>query len=567
MINRAQMYLNSFVEVSSANPDDARRRRLLNIVLTTTGAISVLGMIVSLLAIIFSLFPNPGFILSASFAATCGSLGIYYLNRSGSGALAINLFMLLVMVVIILADDPHQLVNGRSTFLFVLPILFAGLLLGSRNTWIFYGLTSVEMVLLTIYAGSDPIETGISIISFILPTALVWMSASSIEQTLGDLRAINANLDNIVTERTHALAESLGRERAEAGRSQAILSSIADGVVVFNADNMIILVNPALIHLTGTPIQNLNEWGMNEFIQSGELDAANQTALLDMIQHPDQTESGTRIEWGKKTLSVSIARVHDTLTRENIGTVAVFRDITSEAEIEKMKNTFVAVVSHELRTPLNAIIGHTEILQGEIHGLLNTQQTSITERIMVNSRRLLAMVGDLLDEAQMKAGKLSIGKQSLAPHSLLENMHITMDKIVTDKGLSLTDECDPGMPETIINDPKRLQQIIVNLVNNAVKFTKTGGVHVHIFPSDTTHWNLAVTDTGLGMPESEIPYIFETFRQIENSTTRQHSGFGLGLSIVKQLVDLMNGTITVKSELGQGSTFTITLPFIVEKEN
>ena len=199
---------------------------------------------------------------------------------------------------------------------------------------------------------------------------------------------------------------------------------------------------------------------------------------------------------------------------------------------------------------------------------MNEKQTSVTERIIVNTRRLLAMVGDLLDEAQMKAGKLSIKKQVFKTSSLLENMHATMDQITTDKGLYLSDEFDPNMPETITGDSQRLLQILVNLVNNSVKFTSKGGIHVRISRSgnDTSHWKLEVTDTGSGIPEKEIPYIFETFRQVESTTTRQHGGSGLGLSIVKQLVELLNGEIAVKSDLNKGSTFTVTLPFIVEKD-
>jgi len=287
---------------------------------------------------------------------------------------------------------------------------------------------------------------------------------------------------------------------------------------------------------------------------------------MGMIEHPEKTETGVRVEWSKKTLSVSIARVRNSEANQNTGVVAVFRDVTREAELEKMKSTFVGVVSHELRTPLNAIIGYTEMLKESIYGSLNEKQTSVAERIIINTRRLLTMVGDLLDEAQMKAGKLSIKKQVFKTSSLLENMHATMDKITNDKGLYLTDEFDPNMPETIIGDPQRLQQIIVNLVNNSAKFTSKGGIHVCILRKDTSHWKLEVTDTGSGIPENEIPYIFETFRQVENTTTRQHGGSGLGLSIVKQLVELLNGEVTVKSDLDKGSTFTITLPFIAEKD-
>ena len=255
-----------------------------------------------------------------------------------------------------------------------------------------------------------------------------------------------------------------------AGRNEAILDSIADGVIVFDANNVAILANPALSHLTDMPLEILTRVELNDFIQNRQLSRSSQGMIMDMIEHPDKTIPGVRIQWGMKTLSTSIAPVQN-ISGESIGTVAVFRDITREAELEKMKETFVAIVSHELRTPLNAIMGHTEMLREEIFGSLNEKQSSITERIMVNVRRLLGMVGDLLDEAQIRAGKLSIKLETFKTSSLLEILHNTMDKISGDKGLYLTSELDADMPEKLIGDPQRLQQVLVNLVNNAVKFT------------------------------------------------------------------------------------------------
>ena len=119
------------------------------------------------------------------------------------------------------------------------------------------------------------------------------------------------------------------------------------------------------------------------------------------------------------------------------------------------------------------------------------------------------------------------------------------------------------MPPTIIGDPQRLQQILVNLTNNAVKFTDRGSIHVKIRPhQDGKNWQIQTLDTGSGIPEDAREYIFETFRQVEGASTREHGGVGLGLAIVKQLVELMNGKVTVESEIAKGSTFTVTLPLI-----
>jgi PAS domain S-box-containing protein len=389
-----------------------------------------------------------------------------------------------------------------------------------------------------------------------------WLSARSLEQALKDLREINLNLDKLVEQKTQELAATLSREIMLAGRNQAILDSIADGVIVFDANHKALLANPALSRFTGIPLESLKGMQLPDFVKTEAVDPSNQGVILGVIEHPEKVEEGVRVEWGRRTLSLSAARVLGETSNANFGSVAVFRDITKEAELDKMKQTFVAVVSHELRTPLNAIMGYSEMIKEAFYGPVNEKQAAASERIIVNTNRMLAMVGDLLDEAQLKAGKLSIKNETFKTDSLLKTMRVTMDKIITDKGITLTDELDPGMPETIIGDVQRLQQIIVNLVNNAAKFTEQGGIRVGIKREGTDQWKIEIADTGMGIPEKDLPYIFDTFRQVEETTKRKHGGFGLGLAIVKQLVELMQGTITVRSELQKGSTFTITLPLL-----
>jgi signal transduction histidine kinase len=164
----------------------------------------------------------------------------------------------------------------------------------------------------------------------------------------------------------------------------------------------------------------------------------------------------------------------------------------------------------------------------------------------------------------MEAGKLTINMGPVRPSELLENLHGLLDKTASDKNLSLTSEMDDSLPETLIGDSARLHQILVNLVTNAIKFTDQGEVRVRLFHMpDFRKWGIEVTDTGRGIPRSELPHIFETFRQVESAATRTQGGFGLGLAIVKQLVSLMNGEIKAASELEKGTIFTVTLPLVI----
>jgi signal transduction histidine kinase len=216
-----------------------------------------------------------------------------------------------------------------------------------------------------------------------------------------------------------------------------------------------------------------------------------------------------------------------------------------------------------LRTPLNAVLGYAEMFKEAVYGPMNEKQVNMAERIMKNTQRLLGLINDLLDQAQMEAGKLTIHMAPVKPAELLESLHGLMDKTASDKGLRLTSEIDDSLPEVISGDAARLQQILVNLVNNAIKFTDRGLVNVKLFYPIQHKWGIEVSDTGHGIPESEIQHIFDTFRQVEGTATRVHGGFGLGLSIVKQLVNLMNGDVKVESKLGEGTAFVITLPLVV----
>ncbi|MCC7116888.1 MAG: PAS domain S-box protein [Anaerolineales bacterium] len=538
------------------DPDVARRGRLLNVILA---GIAGLGFAVLLLAAVTGTLDVKLSSIIGILVVT--SLALVHINQTSVRAASL-LLLVLLLIILIFSDTPAQLVSGRSSYVFFIPIAVSSLLLAPSASF-FFALASTAIVAYLSYSGNVPSSPTV-IAGYFFLALIAWLSSRSLEQALEDLRGINANLDKLVSERTQALSESLDREHLIAGRNQAILNSIADGVIVFDAHSRATLVNPAMVNLFGIPLEKLIGNQLQDFLHTEQLSSADREAFIKMRQNPDLVISGVRFEWGRKTVSTSIAPVLDT-EQNNIGRVAVFRDISREAEVEKLKDSFVAIISHELRTPLNAVLGHAEMLREAVYGAMNEQQTSIAGRIMANSGRLLNMVNDLLDEAQMKAGKLSIRPEPFKPATLLENVRGTLDKTIADKGLTLTTEISPDLPDEIIGDAHRLQQILVNLVNNAVKFTEKGGIHVRLFRPQANRWAMEVRDTGMGIPEEETANIFEAFRQVDAVTTRQRGGFGLGLSIVKQLVELMHGEIKVQSKMGSGSTFTIHLPLETNK--
>jgi signal transduction histidine kinase len=562
-------YINQIVDVRTSDPDDARRGRLLNILLLGIFFAAVLALISTLIDSATRQnidWAETQITIFSTILTAIGIVIIYQINRRFSARLAGLIFLLLLTGIFIISDSPVHLTEGRSLFLFTIPITIASLIITPRASFLLAMISSGIVAWLAI---SNGLSVNVFVITGFFVLALVsWLAAQSLEQALQELRGTNANLDQVVIERTRELAESLERERIEAGRNQAILNSIADGVVVFDPKWNAILANPALRGMLELPTELIVNKNFRDLIEHPRLSPKSRPLLNAMMEHDTQPPS-FRIEWDKKTLSISAAQVYDNSKDKhtNIGTVTVFRDFTREAEVEKLKSTFVAIVSHELRTPLNAILGYAEMFKESVYGPMNDKQVNMAERIMKNTQRLLGLINDLLDQAQMEAGKLTIQMSPVRPAELLENLHSVMDQIAYEKGLKLTSEIDDDLPEVLNGDGARLQQILVNLVNNGVKFTDRGTIHIRLFCPYQSKWSIEVSDTGSGIPEKEFPYIFDTFRQVEGGATRVHGGFGLGLSIVKQLVNLMNGEISVNSKVDVGTIFTVTLPLVVPAQN
>ncbi len=559
MIKKIMAFWSRLNAFETNNPDDARRGRLLNILLGGTFLLSILIFLATItLLSIYSAWGQQGvnLIFLALIICGVGCLLLLWLNQH-SPRLAGMLFLLLLSTAFVFSDTPFELSNGRSSFVFFITIAVSSLILFPAGSFLFAIINTIIVIYLALISKTVPNPTVIA--GFYLLALISWLSSRSLEQALRELRSINANLDKLVQERTQALAEALARERFQAGRDEAILNSIADGVIVFDKNLTSLLANPAIVNLLNMPSGNIVGQNARELLISESLPEKSKGILLELLENPRRTEESLRLEWEKKTLSVSAAPVSDA-EGEQIGTVAVFRDFTREAEIERMKSTFVAIVSHELRTPLNAILGYAEMIKETVYGTINEKQKNATERIMSNTQRLLSIVSDLLDQAQIEAGKLRIKVDSFEPAELLESVHGVMDKITADANLKLSSNVDSALPENLLGDFHRLQQILINLINNSVKFTSEGEIQMHLFRNGQTHWGMEVRDTGVGIPEAEIPHIFETFRQVDSTPSRQYGGIGLGLAIVKQLVELMQGEIIVKSQQGQGSSFTIILP-------
>ena len=550
-------FINRLMVVPVTDPDDARRRRLLNILLMGVTLVSLLALIF-LVATAYNYKPEDSAILLYGSSATLlGAVGIYFINRFRSGKLASHLFLILLVIVMAFSDDPAYVSGGRSLFAFTIPIIMASVLLGSVTSFIYWAICSLVITGIALSINNPP--NSPAILGFFLVALVAWLSARSLEQTLRELRLVNRELDQRVADRTLDLSNALGRERAEAGKNQAILEDIADGVLVFDIQDRVIIANPALCLLLQETSAALIGQSISTLVSRPELGEEDCKNLVGLLNNPGQAKSNIRVVWGESTFSVTAALVHDT-SGERIGKVAVFRDFTREAEVEKLKSSFVAMVSHELRTPLNAVLGYAEMLKAAAFGALTEKQDNVVDRITTNTQRLLGIVNDILDQAQIEAGKVRVQMKPFKPLELLDGIYGVMDVLAQKKGLSLVSSMDAGFPATVSGDPDRIHQILVNLITNAIKFTDQGVVSVRLFMPNKTHWGMEISDTGVGISKDAQKYIFEPFRQVEDTATRRHGGVGLGLSIVKNFVTLMNGEIKLVSAPNQGTKFTLTFP-------
>ncbi|MCP5412957.1 MAG: histidine kinase [Alphaproteobacteria bacterium] len=237
------------------------------------------------------------------------------------------------------------------------------------------------------------------------------------------------------------------------------------------------------------------------------------------------------------------------------------RALTSETAANKAKGDFLALMSHELRTPLNAIIGFSEVLHSEMFGALgHSRYKEYARDVHGAGRHLLALINDILDLSKAEAGRFELHCEEIVPADVIgECLRLTREK-ARDAGLRLTCELAPGLPNLIV-DRLRLKQVLLNLCSNAIKFTPEGGtVHVRARTLADGGFLLEVRDSGIGMAPEQIPIALEPFRQVASPLSRQKEGTGLGLALVKSLVECHGGQLGIESALNAGTTVSVILP-------
>jgi signal transduction histidine kinase len=345
----------------------------------------------------------------------------------------------------------------------------------------------------------------------------------------------------VVSETTYANATALAFDLTRLAAIITGITLLVSGVIVFSVVTLVV-----------NPITKLSR--VAQAIQNGDF-----SKRTDLKRKDEIGQFATAFNAMTDAIQ---KREKDLQEQADALRIATFR----AKEAARVKGEFLANVSHELRTPLNAIIGFSDMLLAGMSGPLNDKQQHKLTRLNENGSRLLALINDLLDLTRIESGRMEMVEKQFSPRSLVEHIAAQMESLAIESKLDFTTTITSDVPETLLGDEKRLEQVLVNLLSNAFKFTKEGSVALSISANEAEKtWSLAVTDTGIGIPPHALNIIFEEFRQLDGSYSRAYQGSGLGLAITRNLVRMMGGKIGVKSTFGSGSTFTVVLPMGVEE--
>jgi len=392
--------------------------------------------------------------------------------------------------------------------------------------------------------------------------------------------ALNNSLEQQVEQRTARLQETTQRLEEQQRILQAahaeqhtIFETLTVGIAVLR-DGVIVRCNRRLEEIFGYGPEQLIERPSRIWFVDDEGHATSDAAIQRVIVqgHGYQTHQelvrmdGSRF-WARITGSPlvdghqdnAVLVVIEDMTLQREAELAIHEAGERALEASRAKSNFLANMSHEIRTPMNAIIGLSYMV---LKSDLMPHQREQVRKIQRSSQLLLGIVNDVLDYSKIEAGKLTLEKVDFSLDQVLDNVASLLSEKAAAKGLRLTFDIDPNMPARLIGDPLRLGQILVNYADNAVKFTATGSVSIHLEMREETATEVllygAVRDTGKGLSQTQTVRLFQSFQQADSSTTREFGGTGLGLVICKQLAGIMQGEVGVDSMPGVGSTFWFT---------
>ncbi len=381
-------------------------------------------------------------------------------------------------------------------------------------------------------------------------------------------RLVEAFNDMIIKLRTSIEKETKSTEKAllEKTKAELIIDSMADGVIVTDKNHTVVLFNKAaekifemdaskilgknILHMTKSGLANI----FYDLFEDEELYLNKKNRVI-----VKEFESKNP----RKMLKATIGPLRQETSQRDGGSVIVIEDITKMREIDNMKTEFVSIVSHELRTPLTSIRGYIELLEHGKLGILDEQQQKAVGIISAETERLTNLVNDILDLSKLEAGKIQLALEETNIEDCIDQspaLHMIKEKEIEFKKIV------PVQMPRIYIDKSKIMQVLTNLLSNAAKFTpKAGKISVRVTDRKDSLL-VAVSDTGIGIAKKHIPHLFDKFYQVETHLRRQQGGTGLGLPIVKEIVSIHGGLITVASKPKKGTTISFTISKNLGKE-
>lgn len=352
--------------------------------------------------------------------------------------------------------------------------------------------------------------------------------------------------------------KSLRDIATEKSKLRVIVNALVDGVLVINRENHIVLNNPAAAQLLGKTMESIVNKPLEHCIKDkdlsilphmvSELQTKNLSAICREITLPSDAELHLRIH-------ACPIKAED----EILGTVFVLQDISYLKKLDRMKSDFIAMVSHELKAPLTAIQQQIFTIAEGLLGVVTEKQNEALSRIKIRIDNLLTLIKNLLDLSRIEAGQIVQCKEPLQLNDIAQKVVELLSPQAAKKNIALHLKKAKNLP-LIDADPNNMEEIFINLVSNALHYTPEGGHIVIKTGRQGEYVTIAVQDTGIGIKKEDIPRIFDKFYRVQSDQTRMVSGSGLGLSIVKGIVEAHFGKIDVVSQVGKGTTFTVSLP-------
>lgn len=380
-------------------------------------------------------------------------------------------------------------------------------------------------------------------------------------------RTIRVTAIHDLTERKQAEAELERQyEEADHARSEthAILNATSEAIVLVSPEQRFLSVNRRFVDFFGVNPDQVLGRRFSEIQPLVERVFAEPTEFAARLAgtSADTEHQFTEIvsqRWPEpRELQLYSTPVHGA-DGHYLGRLYVFRDVTREREVDRMKTEFVSLVSHELRTPLTSIKGFTDLILDGDAGDITDEQREYLGTVKKNADRLVALINDLLDISRIESGRIQIDKQPVSLKEIVDLVVATLAPQIQQKSQTLTVTVDAGLPPMAC-DRDRIIQVVTNLLSNAHKYTPYGGALYVAATREGDFVRVAVTDNGSGISLEDQKKLFTKFYRVDSSLTRQVGGTGLGLSIVKSIVELHGGRVAVESEIGKGSTFSFTVP-------